>query len=129
MGKSAFAPWGDAWELPVDRRLAPTGKTMVRETSDRSKLDQNARTRQRALEAAGRRIGSARRKALFATCRWIMVEGADGEVEARESMDQADQELNAACDLYERIVRGSATGHELLGLFRESQGFPPSEEP
>lgn len=102
---------------------------MVRDTSDRSKLDQDARTRQRALEAAGRRIGSARRKALLATCRWIMAEGADGEVEARESMDQADQELHAACDPYERIVRGSATGHEHPGLLRESQGVLPPEEP
>jgi hypothetical protein len=117
----------------VSRRLARSlksdGKTMVSETSDRSKLDQDARTRQRALEAAGRRIGSARRKALFATCRWIMAEGTDGEVEARKSMDRADQELNAAYDLYERIVRGSATGHEHLELLRESQGLLPPEEP
>lgn len=102
---------------------------MVRDTSDRSSLDQDAKKRQRSLEAAGRRIGAARRKALFATCRWIMAEGTDGEVEARESMDQADQELHAAGDLYERIVRGSATGHEHLGLLRESQGVLPPEEP
>lgn len=102
---------------------------MVSDTSDRSSFDQDTKKRQRALEAVGRRIGSARRKALFATCSWIMVEGTDGEVEARESMDRADQELIAAYDLYERIVRGSATGHEHLELLRESQGLLPPEEP
>lgn len=62
---------------------------------------------------------SARSKAFFATCRWIVADGTAGEVEAPESMGRADQELNAAYELYERIVRGSATGHELLGLLRE----------
>lgn len=44
-------------------------------------------------------------------------------------MDRADQALNAAYDLYERIVRGAATSHERLRLLGESQGVLPPEEP
>lgn len=55
---------------------------MVRKMSNRSSLDQDAKTRQRILEAVGRRIRSARSKALFATCSWINAEGTDGEVDA-----------------------------------------------
>jgi hypothetical protein len=87
--------------------------------SDALRPGQDARSRERALEAAREKIRSAGRKALLATCRWIEAEGTVDEVGARRTMDQADRDLNAACELYERVDHGSATGHELLMLLRE----------
>ena len=81
--------------------------------------DQSGQSRERALAAASERIRSARRSALLATCGWIEAEGTDDEVHAREAMDRADREVTAACELRERVDRGSATAHELLGLLRE----------
>lgn len=81
---------------------------------------QNAGCRERALAAASEKISSAERRALLATCRWIEADGTDDEGEARINVDQADREVKAACELYERVRRGSATGHELLGLLGEA---------
>ena len=89
------------------------------EMPDAFKPRQDARSRECALAAARERIRSARCGALLATCRWIEAEAADDEVGAREAMHRADREVNAACELYERVDHGSATGHELLVLLRE----------
>jgi hypothetical protein len=86
---------------------------------DAFKPGQDARSRECALEATREKIRSVRRKALLATCRWIEAEGTVDEVRAWKTMDQADREVNAACELYERVDHGSATGHELLVLLRE----------
>lgn len=89
-----------------------------------SRPGEEARSRERALAEARERIRSARSSALLATCRWIEAEGTDDETGTREAMDRADREVNAACELHERVERGSATAHELLGLLRGRRREP-----
>lgn len=72
-----------------------------------SRPQEDTRSRARALAAARERIRSARSSAILATCRWIEAEGTDDEAGTLEAMDRADRELNAACELHERVERGS----------------------
>ena len=69
---------------------------MICQPFNQSRPDKEAAARERALDAAREAIRSARSRALLATCRWIVAEGTDDEVDARKAMDQADHDLNAA---------------------------------
>lgn len=72
----------------------------------------------RAAVAAEAAVRAAWSDALFATCRWICAEGTDDEVEARERMRLADEALDAARNLRDRVSRGTATSHEVVALLR-----------
>lgn len=72
----------------------------------------------RAAAAAEARVRAARSDALFATCRWICAEGGGDEAEARERMRLADDALNAARNLRDRVSCGTATSHEIIQLLR-----------
>lgn len=72
----------------------------------------------RAAAAAEAMVRAAWTGALFATCRWIHADGTHDEAEAHKQMRLADDALDEARRLLDRVRRGTATSHEIIRLLR-----------